>query len=531
MTTSEGGIHLKELIMYAKIKEFQEIGLNKAQTARNLDIDYKTVRKYWDMSPEQYAQALAESKQRKKKLDTYESEILAWIRKYRDISSAQVYDWLEEKHATLPFKERTLRQYVNTLRVTHDLPKILATRQYSEIPELPMGHQAQVDLGEIWLQRRDKSRVKAYCFAMVLAHSRYKFVYWTLKPFTGATFVEAHQKAFEFYGGRPKEIAYDQDRVMVVSENHGDIIYTEAFQNYLNNAKFKVHLCRAYDPESKGKIEAVVKYAKYNFAKNRLLIDIDSFNEDCIKWLHRRGNGKVHETTKKVPAKVFALEKEHLLPIPTLYNQIADTDSVSYTVRKSNVVFYKQNRYQVPIGTYSEGKEVELLVNNDHIELYDQDTKELIIAHPISKERGALIGDVHDKERKAKRYHRKEIFEKTLTALKKTKAATDFLMMLEEEKPRHFKEQCLMILHNTEEYPEDLVEESLTYCIKREFYSAGMLKDTLKYLDSEKKRRIPEKKECKPFTYPTKYPGLKPQIRDINEYLHAMKEGEGKWKN
>ncbi len=45
MITSEGGIHLKELIMYAKIKELQEIGLNKAQTARNLDIDYKTVKK------------------------------------------------------------------------------------------------------------------------------------------------------------------------------------------------------------------------------------------------------------------------------------------------------------------------------------------------------------------------------------------------------------------------------------------------------------------------------------------------------
>lgn len=39
--------------------------------------------------------------------------------------------------------------------------------------------------------------------------------------------------------------------------------------------KFKTRLCRAFDPESKGKAEAGVKYAKYNFAKHRTFVDID----------------------------------------------------------------------------------------------------------------------------------------------------------------------------------------------------------------------------------------------------------------
>ncbi len=52
---------------------------------------------------------------------------------------------------------------------------------------------------------------------------------------------------------------------MVVSENGGDIIYTETFENYKNYAGFCIHLCRGRDPESKGKIEAVVKYIKNNF--------------------------------------------------------------------------------------------------------------------------------------------------------------------------------------------------------------------------------------------------------------------------
>ena len=64
---------------------------------------------------------------------------------------------------------------------------------------------------------------KVYCFAMVLSHSRYKYVLWQERPFTTDTFIRAHIKAFAFLGGRPKEIVYDQDKILAVSENHGEI--------------------------------------------------------------------------------------------------------------------------------------------------------------------------------------------------------------------------------------------------------------------------------------------------------------------
>ena len=42
-------------IMYGKIQEMKRAGLNKSQTSRHLGIDYKTVLKYWDMSPDEYS--------------------------------------------------------------------------------------------------------------------------------------------------------------------------------------------------------------------------------------------------------------------------------------------------------------------------------------------------------------------------------------------------------------------------------------------------------------------------------------------
>ena len=56
-----------------------------------------------------------------------------------------------------------------------------------------------------------------------------------------------------------------------MAENEGDILLTEEFQQFVNEIKFEVKLCRKADPESKGKVENVVKFIKKNFISNRVL--------------------------------------------------------------------------------------------------------------------------------------------------------------------------------------------------------------------------------------------------------------------
>lgn len=46
--------------------------------------------------------------------------------------------------------------------------------------------------------------------------------------------------------------------------------------------------------------------------KRGFRIHIWRLNEDCLARLQRIGNGKIHNTIKKIPAEVFALEKPHL---------------------------------------------------------------------------------------------------------------------------------------------------------------------------------------------------------------------------
>ena len=124
-----------------------------------------------------------------------------------------------------------------------------------------MGQQMQINIGMIIMANaRALGEPKLYCIGFVLSHSRYKWGKWFASPPNAEQFVAAIEECFGYFGGMPKELVFDQDRLLAVSENYGDIIYTYAFGSFKQRRKFDVYLCRGHDPESKGKIEAVVKY-------------------------------------------------------------------------------------------------------------------------------------------------------------------------------------------------------------------------------------------------------------------------------
>lgn len=249
--------------MYKKIQELKHRGFKKRKAAREARVSRDTVDKYWNMSDEEYLTLLSESKNRGSRLDEYRGFIADELRMWSEITSSQIHDHLHEKllaeeAAWLPSR-RSVQEYVARLRDELGLPTMLKIRQYEAVEELPYGKQAQVDMGVQTMKDVFGKSVKVYIFAMVLSRSRHKFVYFQLKPFSAEDFVAAHDMAFKYYcGKRPLEIAYDQDRVMAVSENAGDLLLTERFEAYRQYAGFSLYLCHAYDPESKGKIENVI---------------------------------------------------------------------------------------------------------------------------------------------------------------------------------------------------------------------------------------------------------------------------------
>ena len=510
--------------MYADIQNLKRKGFSKSKAADKLKIHRQTIAKYWDMPPDEFAKECL--KHRARKPDLYKDLIVEWLTEYPDISAAQLYDWCKEHSPleTLEFQKRSFQDYVKSIREEYNIKKPDKSRQYEASDERAPGAQGQVDMGQISVMTTSGRHKTIYCFAMVLSHSRYKYVLWQERPFTTETFIIAHVKAFDYFGGRPKEIVYDQDKVLAVSENNGDIIYTAGFQNYLNEVKFSVYLCHGNDPESKGPVENVVKFAKHGFAEHRTMTDIDSFNEDCLAWLRRTANHDIHGTTRKRPDEVFAVEKEYLIPVSEYSFTATDEESISYPIRKDNIVLYKGNRYRVPVGTYHRDKRVYMVVDDekDTIDITDTVTGEIYATHPLCHEKGQLIGKSERSERdksstvKALEEALKELFDND-------ELVGPFLDHIHQEKPRYYRDQLGVIKKLFEEWNKEEILNGVKYCSEKELYSANDLKSCIIYLTQEALDKHRAKaRDSTPL--PEKYRGDKPEVRSLSTYENAMDE-------
>ncbi|MHB1127504.1 MAG: IS21 family transposase [Bacillota bacterium] len=514
--------------MYYDISRLKELGLKVSQLARHLHLSRNTVYKYVNLTPSELDQVIIEQSQREKKLAPYGKEILSWLKEFPDLSAAQVLDWLIDRHPEKKINvcESTVRSYVSYVRKEYDIPKTTRQRQYEAIEDPPMGYQMQVDFGEIKLRNTEGSLVKLQFISFVLSHSRYKYVEWLNRPFTTADVIRAHEDAFAYFSGIPKEIVYDQDHLILVSENSGDLILTHEFAAYAAKRRFKIYMCRKQDPESKGRIENVVGYVKKNFARYRTYYNLDRLNEDCLAWLERTGNGKIHNTTKKKPAEVYALEKQHLRPVLEKMD-IDCTNSITRDVRKDNTVWYCGNRYSIPLGTYdnTKKKSVKVEVIDDILIINDQETGEELTRYPLCKEKGKLITNSNHRRDRTKGID--QYIETVANNFPDPDQAKAYLEKIRTEKPRYIRDQLQLIQQNIETMDKQTITRALEFCLKNKLFSATDLVDAVKYFEN---RQLPEQ-QCS-FSEPNPLPlnhsklNIKPQIRDIKVYQEIMNGGQ-----
>ena len=527
------GIKVEKWEMYMEIHQLLKQGFNKVQVAAKLDISRSTVYRYLKRNPESMSEWVTNTKVRKKKLDPYKDLILSWLFEHPDMSAAQVLDWLQEKYPSLSVAESTVRLYVNGLRKEYDISKESTSREYEAVPEAPLGKQMQVDFGETEQLNPNGEKVKLRFIAFVLANSRQKYKEWLDRPFTTRDVIRCHENAFQYYGGIPDEIVYDQDALILVSENSGDLILTREFQAYKEERNLIIHMCRKADPESKGKIENVVKYIKQNFAKHRVFHGLDAWNEDGWKWLERTGNYKIHNTIKKRPVEVFALERQHLRPISSpIENYHFDSiheNSITRIVRKDNTIWYDLNRYSVPLGTYNKVEKVYIETTDDNHLLIRETKNGVIIAkHKIDLGKGELIQDSNHKRDRTKGIG--SYITTVASSFNDKDKAKGYLEKIRENRPRYIRDQLQMIAKQTKKYNERILDLALDECLRRQLFSATEFVDMVRYLDRQRDGTVTEKlkgnQNIKPI-HPWNESILQTDThkRDVQEYVSVL-EGD-----
>lgn len=332
-------------------------------------------------------------------------------------------------------------------------------------------------------------RVKVYFFTIVLSRSRYKWVYFSEAPFTSALAIHAHQKGFNYFGGMPQEVVYDQDSVFLSDENIGDLILSEQFKAYTQTMPFSLYFCRKSDPESKGKIESVVKYVKQNFLYNRPFVDIPTLNKEVLGWLARTGNGMPHSVTKKRPADQWELEREHLLKT---VSYSFDEPDPTYPVHQDNAVNYKSNLYSLPEGTYKgRGTEVTICVTDGKLEVKDL-VGNLLCTHELCTGSGRVIVNTDHRRDKSKKLD--NLLIEVAMCFPDYDKALLYLEQVRKEKHRYARDQLLHIKRCISSANPDCVLKALNYCVDKNIHSATDFEDVLKmFLKENSDSKQPEK--------------------------------------
>ncbi|WP_067726509.1 IS21 family transposase [Oceanobacillus damuensis] len=468
--------------MYMEIHQLIKKGFSKTKVAEKLGISRSTVHRYLKRKPSDMSEWVDSLQSRSKKLDPYKELILSWLREHPDMSAAQVEDWLKEKYEDLKVGESTVRSYVRELREEYKIKKETSPRIYEAIPDSPMGEQIQVDFGHTKQKAVDNKEVKLNFIAFVLSNSRYKYKEWLDRPFTTQDVIKAHENAFRWFGGIPSELVYDQDSLIVVSENGGDLILTQEFQQYKESRNLTLRVCRKADPESKGKIENVVGFIKHNFAKHRVFYNIDSWNEQGWEWLNRTGNYKIHNTTKKRPVDVFSLERQHLRPVTkNLDIKYNYENSISRCVHKDNTIRYLSNRYSLPLGTFGKHEIVCIKATEEkELIIYIPETGEIVAKHNIPDGKGLLIKDRNHSRDRTKGI---DVFMGTVAQqFDDSEIAYDYLQTVKGKYPRYVRDQLQMILKETKVNNREILSAALNECIKRSLYGATDFSDVVSYL-------------------------------------------------
>lgn len=482
----------KKALMWHKVKEKWLNGLNKSQISHELGIHRKTVRQYLQMNEDEFYAWLAKRRHGPLKLQSYHEFVRKQLESKPYLSSAQIEDRLKEHHADFPsVHSKTVYNFVQSIRSQYqiDKPAQENMREYQKREECAYGYEGQVDFGVYNMLKEDGVRQKVWVFAMVLSRSRQKFVYLQTNPFTTSTAIYAHQLAFEYFQGVPKKILYDQDRVFMVDENLGDLLLTNEFRHYVRNESFESVFCRKADPETKGKVENVVKYVKQNFLRGREFTNIEGLNQLALSWLQRTGNGKRHSTTRLIPFEEWLVEKAHLLPIRSQLKEPETYRFKEYHVLKDHTISYKGNFYSLPLGTYK-GKNTKVLVSNqdEKLKIYTLE-KQHLTTHAISILKGKYIR--HNDHARDKSSGIKERIGLVIERLGNSDKARVFIEKIQTEKPRYLNDNLRLILAKTADCNSEAVEQALDYCLENGFYNANQLTELIAYYQKEKEA-LPE---------------------------------------
>ena len=200
----------------------------------------------------------------------------------------------KQRHTAKRIFERLRDEYGYAGKLTVVKDAVRAWKQTRAEVFMPLAHrpgEAQVDFGEATVVLRGEATKVAY-FVMSLTYSDAFFCQAFPRECT-ETFQEGHRRAFEFFGGVPQRISYDNSRIAVAKflGKRGETP-TREFLRLQSHYLFAHHFCLVRRPNEKGHTENLVGYAHHDITAVGGITEVRFVAGDRVVARHQRDWGK-----------------------------------------------------------------------------------------------------------------------------------------------------------------------------------------------------------------------------------------------
>lgn len=496
---------MKQVELYAQVRYAVQIeGLSQREAARRFGIDPRTVAKMMQFSvPPGYRRSKPPTKPKLDPFIAIIDKILADDKerpKKQQHTAKRIFERLRDEHC-----------YKGGITIVKDY--VAGWRQRSREMFVPLAHppgHAQADFGEALAIIAGVER-KIHFFAFDLPHSDACFVI-AYPAETTEAFCDGHVKAFEFFGGIPLSILYDNTRIAVARIlGDGTRQRTKTFWELQSHYLFQDRFGRPGKGNDKGKVEGLVKFARLNF-----MVPIPAFEsfealnadllESCRKRFNDRLRGHSETIGERLERDLAALRK----PLPPPYDAC---EKVPTTVSSLSLVRYRGNDYSVP----TEFGHREVLVRGYVQEVVIACGTEVIARHPRSYESEDFIFDP---------LHYLALIEKKINALDQAAPLANWQLpeefatlrrLLEARMGRKGKREFVQVLRLMETFRIEDVTAAVRYGIDRG--AVGF--DAIKHILLCRIERRPPRLDLSAYPYLPRATVKTTSARDYMGLLHA----------
>ncbi len=358
--------------LWAEIHRLADIdGLSNRSIARKLQCSRKIIKAALLLN--EPPENTSKQKKRSSKLDTWKPIIKELLQNYPQLSAIRIGEEIRKQGYS--GGQTIIKDYLQQIRDTKK-------RVYQSVDWQP-GEAMQVDWGDCGSVCIGSAQRKVSVFVAALCYSRVLYIEFTLDQ-KKETFYRSTVNALRYFGGSPRRIIVDNLKAAVVSGHGRTARFHPEYINLCSYYRMQIVACQRRDPESKGIVEAGVRYVKHNALAGRNLDRWEEYSILAKDWLNKV-NTRIHRSTEKIPHE--RITEEELMPLPAIPY---DTRCIKQCIVNSHAhVVFETNKYSVP--PEAARKPVTLKADEVTVWIYYHDGE--IARHSRSYERKVSIID------------------------------------------------------------------------------------------------------------------------------------------